>query len=255
MIQPIGFIKLHRELASKPIWLKSTAEQKVILLTLLMMANFNNNQWEWKGEKFEVKPGQFITSLDSIVKECGKGISIQNVRTALTRFEKLEFLTNKPTSEGRLITIENWAFYQGDNKPSNIPSNKRLTKGSQSTNKALTPIEEGNNDNNENNDKKNIKNYVPDVFLNQAIIDFVEFRKSIKKPMTDKAVLLLLGNLNKLSADLNEQIEILNQSIVNGWQGVFALKNDFNTNKSIPEQITSKMNSDVVQRFLERGEK
>lgn len=153
MIQPIGFIKLHRELASKPIWLKSTVEQKVILVTLLMMANFKSNEWEWKGEKFEVKPGQFITSLDSIVKECGKGVSIQNVRTALTRFEKLDFLTDKPTKEGRLITIANWDLYQVDNKQPNKPNNKDLTKGSQTPNKDLTPKEEGNKDNKEKNEK------------------------------------------------------------------------------------------------------
>lgn len=108
------------------------------------MANFNPNQWEWKGEKYEVKPGQFITSLDSIVKECGKGISTQNVRTALIRFEKLGFLTNEPTKEGRLVTIANWSLYQCDNKQPNKPNNKDLTNDSQTPNKDLTPKEECN---------------------------------------------------------------------------------------------------------------
>ncbi len=66
--------------------------------------------------------------------------------------------------------------------------------------------------------------YAASAALNDAIETFIEFRKKIKKPMTDRAVELLLKELNKLSDSEEEQIEILNQSILNGWQGVFALK-------------------------------
>lgn len=66
--------------------------------------------------------------------------------------------------------------------------------------------------------------YVPDENLNRAINDFVAYRKGIKKPMTDRAVTLLIERLGGLSRDTDEQIAILNQSIINGWQGVFPLK-------------------------------
>ena len=66
--------------------------------------------------------------------------------------------------------------------------------------------------------------YVPDERLNGAISDFIEYRTKIKKPMTDRAVELLITELDKLAGTTDEQIEILNQSIVNGWQGVFPLK-------------------------------
>lgn len=68
--------------------------------------------------------------------------------------------------------------------------------------------------------------YVPDENLNRAINDFVAYRKGIKKPMTDRAVTLLIERLGSLSRDPDEQIAILNQSIINGWQGVFPLKED-----------------------------
>ena len=72
--------------------------------------------------------------------------------------------------------------------------------------------------------KKEQKEYsdVPD--LNQAILSFIEFRKGIKKPMTDRAVELLMQKLNDMTPSIDEQIAIINQSIVNGWQGVFPLK-------------------------------
>ncbi len=110
-----GWIKLHRELLDKSIWQESTAEQKVILITLLNMANYVPNKWEFQGEQYELQPGQFITSLPSIAEKSGKGISIQNVRTALKRFEKIGFLTDKSTNKNRLITLVNWGFYQGCN--------------------------------------------------------------------------------------------------------------------------------------------
>lgn len=57
-----------------------------------------------------------------------------------------------------------------------------------------------------------------------AIDDFIEFRKKIKKPMTDRAIQLLHIELNKLASDDETKIAIINQSIVNSWQGVFPLK-------------------------------
>ena len=107
-----GWIKLYRELLDKPIWCESTPEQKVILVTLLLMANHDGRQWEWQGQQYYAGPGQFVTSLPKIAEKAGPGISIKNVRTALKRFEKYGFLAGKSTNKNRLITINNWGFYQ-----------------------------------------------------------------------------------------------------------------------------------------------
>lgn len=141
-----GWLKLHRVLKEKPIWKCSTPEQKTILITLLLMVNHEEAEWEWQGNKFKVRPGQKITSLDSIVKEAGKGITIQNVRTALVKFEKYGFLTNQSTKTGRLITIENWELYQS--REENQQSEQ------QRPNKELTP-----NKNNKNEKKLYIDHF------------------------------------------------------------------------------------------------
>jgi len=143
MIQPIGHFRVWRALYTKPIWLNSKLEQQVILMTLMAMANFKPNEWEWKGEKYKLKEGQFITSLESIRINTGGTVSIQNIRTALKRFEKLEFLTSESTKEGRLITLVNWQDYQYIEGQPNKELNKDLTKSQQRPNKDLTPIEEG----------------------------------------------------------------------------------------------------------------
>ncbi|KRO07390.1 hypothetical protein IV59_GL001779 [Paucilactobacillus hokkaidonensis] len=99
------------------------------------MVNYQAKQWEWQGQKFEVQPGQFITSIESIKENAGKNISIQNVRSALKRFEKLNFLTNESTKTGRLITVANWGKYQSEE----TNPTKKATKTQQRPNKDLTP--------------------------------------------------------------------------------------------------------------------
>lgn len=155
-----GWISVHRSLLDKTIWKQSTPEQKAILITLLLKADHEGNEWEFNGEVYKTKPGQFITSLPSIVADCGKGISIQNVRTALKRFEKLGFLTDKSTKTNRLITIVNWGFYQDTKKKPNNETNSDLTDTQQTPNSQLTTNNNVNNVNNKinNNSATNVAN-------------------------------------------------------------------------------------------------
>jgi hypothetical protein len=90
---------------------------------------------------------------------------------------------------------------------------------------------EANNNNNVNNNKKNNKNITLDFsFCNENLVEdiksFVEFRKSIKKPFTTQDQLERLYNQLKKYSNNNVKVakEIVNQSIVNGWQGIFELK-------------------------------
>ena len=68
--------------------------------------------------------------------------------------------------------------------------------------------------------------YSDDPELNDAIAEFVKFRKGIKKPMSDRAITLMMNKLELLSHDKHEQVQILNQSIMQGWTGLYALKDD-----------------------------
>jgi len=107
-----SWIKLWRILFNKPIWLNSTPQQKVVLITLMGMANAFQKSWEWGGKPYKCEAGQFVTSLEGIQKRCGKGVSIKNIRTALKRFENFGFLANESTKQNRLISICNWETYQ-----------------------------------------------------------------------------------------------------------------------------------------------
>jgi hypothetical protein len=140
-----GWIRLYRILLDKTIWKNSTPEQKSIFIALLLMVNHTSAQWEWQGKKYDIQPGQTITSLEEIANLAGKGISIQNVRTALKRFEKLGFLTNESTKTGRLITILNWDTYQTSKNYSNKDQHIKPTKNQQSNNNEPTTNNNTNN--------------------------------------------------------------------------------------------------------------
>lgn len=111
-----GWIKIYRELLTKPIWLESTPKQKTILVTILLMANNQARDWEWQGKKYHANPGEFVTSLKGVAQQAGAGINEGNVRTALKRFQSYGFLTCESTNKNRLINVVNWGIYQGSSK-------------------------------------------------------------------------------------------------------------------------------------------
>lgn len=124
-----GWVKLHRKILEDELWIDCTPEQKVIMMTLLMLANHDDKSWIWQGKKFSIKAGQLITSIESIRKISGKNISSKNVRSALVKFEKYGFLANESAKTGRLITIANWAKYQSNDEEVARQEAKRWQRG------------------------------------------------------------------------------------------------------------------------------
>lgn len=87
---------------------------------------------------------------------------------------------------------------------------------------------DNNKDNNKTSKKLKVEVYYPnDEKLNQAFKDYMDMRKQIKKPMTERAINLAMNKLQKLSQGDNEvAIQILEQSIFRNWIGLFSLKDD-----------------------------
>jgi hypothetical protein len=54
--------------------------------------------------------------------------------------------------------------------------------------------------------------------------DFVELRKFIKKPMTDRAKQLMLANLQKIKDNGHDPILAINKSIANNWSDIYEPK-------------------------------
>ena len=67
---------------------------------------------------------------------------------------------------------------------------------------------------------------IQDKELRNTFYDFIKMRKAIKKPLTIKGLELAIDRLYKLTQNKNEQLLIVNKSIMNNWQGLFPLNDE-----------------------------
>ena len=66
------------------------------------------------------------------------------------------------------------------------------------------------------------KPHCEDPDLERALNDFIDSRKANKKPMTERAITLLINRLEQLApGDNKKKIELLNIAILHGWQSVY----------------------------------
>ena len=134
----IGFIKLHRKLTEWE-WYSDVNVCRVFL-HLLLTANFENKKWRG----VEISRGQVITSLEKLGKSTT--LSIQQVRTALTKLKSTHEITIKATKLHTFITLTNYSLYQDkiieSNTPDNTQDNISATNEQQTSNKRATITKE-----------------------------------------------------------------------------------------------------------------
>lgn len=130
---------------------------------------------------------------------------------------------------GRKIYIESSISID---KNINTPIDKNVNTSYQNN---QDPIDEKVKDNNTiNNNKKEkekgktefdevINSYTENQDLKNAIYEFIKYRKSIKATLTTLALKKNLNKLNNISSSDKEKIAILENSIMNGWKGLFPL--------------------------------
>jgi hypothetical protein len=94
------------------------------------------------------------------------------------------------------------------------PSEKSRVEKSTEVDIVLTPVSEDNG-----------KFVLPEWVPLEAWSGYEEMRKKIKKPLTDRARKLAISDLEKLRTCGNPPEQVLNQSVLNSWAGVFELKN------------------------------
>ena len=100
--------------------------------------------------------------------------------------------------------------------------------------------------------------YPLDAELDAAFAEYVIMRKQIKKPMTDRAVTLAMKKLQDLATPLPGDsmdnalaVQILNQSVMNSWQGLFPLKEAQQT-KMQKQNEPVKPKKNAFQNFNQR---
>ena len=116
-----------------------------------------------------IETGQTVTSLEHLAYETG--LTVQNVRTALKNLEKTGEINKQSTNKYTLITVENYAFYQGKEDE----STSELTTNQQTTNKQLTTNKK--NKNEKNIEISKISNSKEGAFQRPTLQEVTEYIK------------------------------------------------------------------------------
>ena len=90
-----------------------------------------------------------------------------------------------------------------------------------------------------------------DIELQEPLRNFVEMRKAIKRPITARGLELAVKKLQQMTSNIAEQVEIVNQSTMNSWQGFFPLKRSDERQKHAPKGSTQELLDKMTdeQRF------
>ena len=92
-----GWVAVHRALLGSDVWLLPDG-QRIVYVTLLLMANHAATTWTWRGQQYSAQPGQLVTSSEKIA--AAAGVTRQTVRTALKNLAQMGALTNESTKSG-----------------------------------------------------------------------------------------------------------------------------------------------------------
>ena len=116
---------MHRALLGSDVWGLPDG-QRIVYLTLLLLANHAATTWTWRGQQYSAQPGQLVTSSEKIA--AAASVTRQTVRTALKNLAQMGALTNESTKSGMLITLTNWGLRQSsDEKSTNESTNVQPT--------------------------------------------------------------------------------------------------------------------------------
>lgn len=110
---------------------------------IYLFTNANYADKKWHG--VDIKRGQILTSLSTISKDTG--LSIQQVRTALSKLVSSDNISILPTNKFSLITICKYDSYQTTPQIEQQTSNTQPTHTQHTTNTQSTTTKESNKDN------------------------------------------------------------------------------------------------------------
>lgn len=202
---------------------------------LLVSALSNSDNWNFYGEECFVTINDKISKIKGYIKELiNHGyLTRYQEKNDKGNFGKMVYIfretpiLDKPHSE--LVSAENKIT-----KETSENANEQTIVTSPVTDPLLSGKQPFNNTNKNNNsiniNKKTIiienviDSYSQNKDIKNCILEFLKMRESIRRPMTERALILFLDNLNQLSSNDNEKIQILNNSIMNAWLNIYPLR-------------------------------
>ena len=210
-----GWLKMYRKITE---WEWYTDSQTVhLFIHIIIKASFEDSKW--RGQN--IKRGQLFTGRKLLSQQTG--ISEQSIRTILNRLKSTKEITIESTSKNSIITVCNYEGYQAEYQQTNQQINQQTNQQSTSDQPAINHIKEVKKLKKEK--EKNLKTVsLPAWIPKETWGDFVEMRKEIKSPLTDRAIKIAFMKLKTLEENGSSPKLVLEQSIMNGWKGLFEVK-------------------------------
>ena len=159
---------------------------------------------------------------------------LNTIRLALETFKKFGMIS---FDENEIMYITNWEKHQNIEGLEKIREQNRLRQIKfQKEHKKLPKPKKDNvsitldnaTDKKRLDKKRSEEEEEKDIVFTNTLQEFKDMRKTKKKPMTEKAISMLLNKLDKITTDDNEQIKIMEQSIFHCWDSVYPLKENNN---------------------------
>jgi hypothetical protein len=206
-----GWIKIHRKITD---W-EWYDDVNTFRLFMHLILKANHKARNYRGVNIEL--GCLMTGRELLSKETG--LSIQQIRTCLERLKSTNEITIKTTKQGTIIQVLNYKKYQ-------VSTNEITTEQPQSNQQVTT--------------NKNLKKE-KEVMLDK----WIQYRSEIKKPLKQTTINNLLKDFESYSDSC--VTFVVNNSISNGWQGLFW--NKYIETKQLPKSIEQLQYENVMKQL------
>lgn len=222
----------------------------------------------WK-KRGQLEDGWFFSTVENI--EEATGLNAYYQREAMKQLQELGFIETKYKGLPRkryirvngMNIIQTIAQIEGEQETTDERQcfTQLTTSDAHSEPLATHPVDDNNNKEQQQPTTKKkerkkpaetydsiIDSYTENGELRSALVEFVKMRKMMKKPLTNKALSLLLTSkkgLDGLASTDAEKIDIVQQSIMRGWQGFFPLKDIEAKKNTAPHETSSGFNRKI----------
>lgn len=146
-----------------------------------------------------------------------------------TPFEHVNGVMETPFSEGNgVIEPNKRGDKRGDGNPP--PKSPKKSTEKKETLATLAYVEKRRT--------QVIEEFSEEVYL--ALLEFEKMRKKMRKPITEHGFELLLKELARLRREGNDTLEVVNQSIMRSYQGLFPVRNEGGRNGKPAESFAER---------------
>ena len=177
---------------------------------------------------YESKEGYSYPSHSRLIKETG--LSKSTLIKCLKELEELGYIMSEKVAGNNNKYFIDSSIKISSSKNDSSTKNNTSSSTKNDTGVVLKMVHKNKQENKQKNNNSDleviVEAYTDNKELKETIFDFIEMRKSIKKKLTERGLKGILNKLDKIALNDYEKIEILENSIMNCWQGVFEIKKE-----------------------------